>query len=120
LRGFGRRRDVRWGEIRGRIGVRESAYRLSDHTVDEHVEWLRCAPGEGGKEGSMLLGELLIYRYGLITKDQREEALARQKGADRGRRLGEILVGMRAIAETDLREVLEGQRSDENPWGSAL
>lgn len=68
----------------------------------------------------MLLGELLIYRYGLITKDQRQEALARQKGADRGRLLGEILVGMRAIAETDLREALEEQRSDRNPWESAL
>ena len=68
----------------------------------------------------MLLGELLVYRYGLITKDQREEALARQKGADRGRRLGEILVGMGAVAEPDLREALEGQRSDRNPWGNAL
>ena len=68
----------------------------------------------------MLLGELLIYRYGLITKDQREKALARQKGPDRGRPLGEILVGMGAIAEPDLRDVLEGQRSDRNPWEKAL
>ena len=68
----------------------------------------------------MLLGELLIYRYGLITKDQREQALARQKGADRGRRLGEILVGMGAVAEPDLREALEGQRSERNPWENAL
>ena len=111
---------MRCGEKGGRIGVEESVYRLGYYPVDEHLEWLRCALGEGGKEGSMLLGELLIYRYGLITKDQRQEALARQKGADRGRRLGEILVGMRAIAEPDLREALEEQRSDRNPWESAL
>jgi len=81
VRRFGRRRDVRCGEKGGRIGLEESVYRLGYYPVDEHLEWLRCALGEGGKEASMLLGELLIYRYGLITKDQRQEALARQKGA---------------------------------------
>lgn len=68
----------------------------------------------------MLLGELLVYRYGLITKDQRQEALARQKGAERGRRLGEILVGMGAVAEADLRDALQDQRSERNPWENAV
>lgn len=68
----------------------------------------------------MLLGEMLLYKYGLITKNQREEALARQKGEERGRPLGEILVAMGAVGELDLREVLEAQRSDRDPWGSAL
>ena len=68
----------------------------------------------------MLLGELLLYRYQLITKDQREEALARQRNVDRGRRLGEILVEMEAVTESELREVLEDQLSQRNPWESAV
>jgi len=68
----------------------------------------------------MLLGELLVYRYQLITKDQREEALARQRNVDRGRRLGEILVDMGAVTESELRQVLEDQLSQRNPWESAV
>ncbi len=68
----------------------------------------------------MLLGEMLVYRYQLISKEERSEALARQKGADRGRHLGEILVAMGAITESQLREVLEAQLSQRDPWRGAF
>jgi hypothetical protein len=64
----------------------------------------------------MLLGELLVYRYRLVTKDQRGEALARQQDGDRGRRLGEILMGMGLITEVQLRDALDYQCFERNPW----
>ena len=67
----------------------------------------------------MLLGELLVYRYQLITKTQRAEALARQVEIDRGRRLGEILVDMSLITAAQLREALEFQRFARDPWKMA-
>lgn len=67
----------------------------------------------------MLLGELLVYRYQVITKDQRAEALARQQVADRGRHLGEILMGMGLVTEAQLREALDYQVYERNPWRGA-
>jgi hypothetical protein len=67
----------------------------------------------------MLLGELLVYRYQLITKAQRGEALARQQGSGRGRRLGVILIGMGLLTDTQLREALDYQYLERNPWRNA-
>ena len=64
----------------------------------------------------MLLGELLVYRYQLISKDQRAQALGRQKDKDRGRRLGEILLDMGLVTDTQLREALDYQRFERDPW----
>ena len=68
----------------------------------------------------MLLGELLIYRYKLITKDQRAQALERQRTGDRGRHMGEILVDMGLITASQLREVLDYQAQELDPWRNAV
>jgi hypothetical protein len=67
----------------------------------------------------MFLGELLIHRYQLITREQRAQALARQQGNDRGRHLGEILVDMGLVTEAQLREALDHQFLERNPWRGA-
>lgn len=67
----------------------------------------------------MLLGELLVYRYQLITKEQRTRALARQSNSDRGRRFGEILIDMGMITPIQLREALDYQLEIRNPWRDA-
>jgi hypothetical protein len=67
----------------------------------------------------MLLGELLVYRYQLISKDQRLQAMARQAEAPHKRPLGEILLEMELITEAQLKEVLDYQRAERNPWASA-
>jgi hypothetical protein len=67
----------------------------------------------------MLLGELLVNRYQAITKDQCVEALARQREADRGRRLGEILLDMGFVTEAQLQEALDYQLSESDPWRGA-
>ncbi len=67
----------------------------------------------------MLLGELLVYRYQLITRDQRDEALARQKDAAGGRRLGEVLVDMGLVTDAQVREALDYQRFQRDPWRGA-
>ena len=67
----------------------------------------------------MLLGELLVYRYQRITRDQRDEALARQKGSDRGRPLGEILTDMGLVTEAQVREALDFQSFERDPWRGA-
>ena len=67
----------------------------------------------------MMLGELLVYRYQLISKDQRFEALARQAEAPHKRPLGEILLEMGFVTEAQLKEVLDYQRAERNPWANA-
>jgi hypothetical protein len=67
----------------------------------------------------MLLGELLVHRYQLITKEQRTQALARQSSSDRSRRLGEILIDMGLITRLQLREALDYQLEIRNPWRDA-
>ena len=54
----------------------------------------------------MLLGELLVYRYQLITKEQRAQALERQRENDRGRHLGKILVDMGLVTNPQVQEAL--------------
>lgn len=59
-----------------------------------------------------LLGALLVYKYQRITQKQLNEALAQQhREGEHRRRLGEILVAMAAITESQLEEALEFQRS---------
>ena len=67
----------------------------------------------------MLLGELLVYRYQLITREQRDEALTRQKGADRGRPIGEILTEMGLVTDAQVREALDYQALQTDPWRGA-
>jgi hypothetical protein len=67
----------------------------------------------------MLIGELLVYRYRLITREQRDAALARQRELPIRPRLGEVLVQMGLLSEIDLQEVLDLQQAEENPWGQA-
>jgi hypothetical protein len=67
----------------------------------------------------MLLGELLINRYQLITKEQCREALERQRDPECGRRLGEILIEMGLITREDLEEALDYQLSQSDPWHGA-
>jgi hypothetical protein len=67
----------------------------------------------------MFLGELLVYRYQLITKSQRDEALTRQRESDRGRRLGEILVEMGLVTADQVQEALDSQRYERDPWSGS-
>jgi len=67
----------------------------------------------------MLLGELLVYRYQLITKEQRAAALESQRGAERGRRLGDVLMQMGLITPSQLEEVLDYQLQERDPWRGA-
>ena len=71
-------------------------------------------------ETAMLLGELLVYRYRLITNQQRTQALEQQRESDRGRHLGEILMDMGLISQSDLHEVLNYQIHERDPWHNAL
>ena len=68
----------------------------------------------------MLLGELLVYRYRLITSQQRTQALEQQRESNRGRYLGEILMDMGLISQSDLHEVLNYQIHERDPWHNAL
>ena len=72
-----------------------------------------------GEGKGMLLGELLVNRYRLITKEQCREALERQTDPECGRRLGEILVEMGLITREDLEEALDYQLSQSDPWKGA-
>jgi len=67
----------------------------------------------------MLIGELLVYRYRLITKEQRDAALAQQQAASAHQPLGEILREQGLVTEPDLREALAYQREERNPWDTA-
>lgn len=67
----------------------------------------------------MLIGELLVYRYRLITKEQRDTALAQQQAATAHQPLGEILLGQGLVTKADLEEVLAYQQEQRNPWDTA-
>ncbi len=66
-----------------------------------------------------MIGELLVYRYRLITREQRDAALAQQREPGKHRRLGEVLVQMGLVTEGDLQEALDYQRDRRNPWAQA-
>ena len=67
----------------------------------------------------MLLGELLVYRYRLITKEQQGRALERQREVERGRRLGEILIEMGFVTSSQLQDALDYQFNERHPWHNA-
>ena len=50
----------------------------------------------------------LIFRAGLLTEEQLEEAL--QDGMQRGKRLGEVLLERGLVSESDLGKMLAGQK----------
>ncbi len=60
------------------------------------------------------LGEILVYKYQLITERDLKKALTRQAGT--GRRLGEVLVEMGRISWLELARALEDQLSYGDPW----
>ncbi len=61
------------------------------------------------------LGEILVYKYHLITEKDVQKALLRQR-ASMNRPLGEILVEMGRITWRDLMRALEDQLSYGDPW----
>ena len=61
------------------------------------------------------LGEILVYKYHLITEKDLQKALSIQK-ASSGQPLGEILVDMSRITWRDLAKALEDQLSYGDPW----
>jgi uncharacterized phage-associated protein len=68
----------------------------------------------------VFLGELLVYRYRLLSVEQRDAALARQRESRRHRRLGEVLLEMGLLSEEQLSEALAHQRDQRNPWAQAV
>jgi hypothetical protein len=62
----------------------------------------------------LLLGELLVHHYRLITEEQLETALRRQRATHH--LLGEILVEMGLITNHQLRIALEFQRVHMDRW----
>jgi len=64
------------------------------------------------RPADMLLGALLVYKYQAVTEEQLEQALAEQ-GHQRGkkRRLGQILVDLGYLTQSQLSEALAYQRS---------
>jgi hypothetical protein len=60
------------------------------------------------------LGEILVYKYGLIAERDLKKALAKQ--AETGKRLGEVLVEMGKLDWHDLAMALEDQLSYGDPW----
>lgn len=61
------------------------------------------------------LGELLVYKYHMISEKDLQRALERQKQFA-GRPIGELLVEMGRITWRDLAKTLEDQLSYGDPW----
>jgi hypothetical protein len=61
-----------------------------------------------------LLGQLLVHKYGLIKERELLIALEQQRGTRR--RLGQILVEMGCISESELAMVLSHQEVREDQW----
>ena len=55
-----------------------------------------------------MLGSLLLEE-GLVTSEQLDTALAEQRKGDKGKRIGEILLGMRFLTEPNLLKALSRQ-----------
>ena len=71
---------------------------------------LRAARPFGREPGIPRLGALLIYKYEVVTEEQIELALKKQReDPEEERRLGEILIDMGFIAEAQLQEALAHQ-----------
>ena len=73
-------------------------------------------PEAGAEVGALpRLGEILIYKYHLITERDLERALERQKEGI-PRPLGEVLVEMGKITWRDLAQGLQDQLGYGDPW----
>jgi hypothetical protein len=79
----------------------------------------RSLPGGSHVRALPLLGEVLLYRYHLVSERDLLAALVAQR--KRGGALGQILVEMGAITSEQLSRALEDQLSYGDAWrGSAL
>ena len=63
------------------------------------------------------LGELLIYEFRLISREDLDRALERQ--CKTGKRIGETLVEMGLISRSDLQRALRVQRACRDAWRQA-
>lgn len=63
------------------------------------------------------LGELVVGHAGLISAQQLQEALARQKAT--GQPLGEVLVDLGLVTSAQLTQLLEYQARLADPWSPA-
>jgi len=92
-----------------------STVRASSRAAREaQEEGLGVRPGQlwGEREPLVpLLGALLVYKYQALTQEQLARALEEQLREDRrSRRLGEILLEMQMVTESQLAEALDHQR----------
>jgi hypothetical protein len=71
-------------------------------------------PPRASQATAPLLGQLLVNKYGLITERELVIALEQQRGTRR--RLGQILVEMGCITESELAMVLSRQEVREDEW----
>ncbi len=65
---------------------------------------------------SPLLGELLVYKYQLITEAQLTKALARQRGTSQ--KLGEVLIEMGLVTAGQIAIALADQQSQGDPFAA--
>ncbi len=72
---------------------------------------LREETAEGREPLVPLLGAVLLYKYQRITQQQLNEALGKQRKEKHKRRVGEILLAMKAVTRSQLQEALEYQQS---------
>lgn len=96
--------------VSGGMRTRDSARDLSG---DAPVPRDSVIPREPG--ALPRLGELLVYKYHMITEKDLQRALVKQREFA-GRPLGEILVEMGRISWRDLAKTLEDQLSYGDPW----
>ncbi|UCH35108.1 MAG: hypothetical protein JSV65_01780 [Armatimonadota bacterium] len=73
-----------------------------------HEESEGTQGGDTAPRSRPLLGELMV-EHGLVTPEQVEEALRRQRGSFKY--IGEILIEMGAITRRDLQRMLELQHT---------
>jgi hypothetical protein len=82
------------------------------YTLYRHIIELRAAQPFGREQAMPKLGALLVYRYEVLTEEQLEQALQKQReDPEEERRLGEILIDMGFITEPQLKEALAHQRA---------
>ena len=74
--------------------------------TDSHTEVTRVVMLGGGNAFGRRLGEILVQQVEL-SQDKLEEALTIQK--EKGGRIGEVLVGLKAVTETDVARALASQ-----------
>ena len=99
------------------LGLSLSIYGIHNrNTAAASNKQLLSPPASLASKASALprIGEILVYKYHLITERDLKKALERQAGS--GKRLGETLVEMDRISWIDLARTLEDQLSYGDPW----